>query len=84
MTRLSAYLQAFYGHERPLSAYRERRRAHRGARAQRKIGSASMADWLIAECIVFGITTQNWMWVVAAAFLLYGLVLALMRRRPAA
>ena len=43
-----------------------------------------MADWLIAECIVFGITTQNWMWVVAAAFLLYGLVLALMRRRPAA
>lgn len=40
-----------------------------------------MTEWLVADCTVLGIPTQNWMWVVAAAFLLYGLTLALMRRR---
>ena len=44
-----------------------------------------MTDWLVAERIVFGVPTQNWMWLVAAAFLLYGLAAALMHRRhPAA
>jgi hypothetical protein len=42
-----------------------------------------MGDWLIAEHIVLGIPTQNWMWLVAAAFLLYGLAAALLRRGPA-
>ena len=40
-----------------------------------------MAEWLIAEWIVFGIPIQNWMWVVAGAFVLYGLAIAWMRRR---
>ena len=59
-------------------AYGDRRRAEP---PRRKVGAPSMADWLIAEWTVFGIPIQNWMWVVAGAFLLYGLAIAWMRRR---
>jgi hypothetical protein len=43
-----------------------------------------MADWLVGECIVFGVFTQNWMWLVAAAFLVYGVAAVFMRHDPAA
>ena len=50
-------------------------------RRQLKVGASSMSEWLIAEWTVFGIPIQNWMWVVAGAFLLYGLAIAWTRRR---
>jgi hypothetical protein len=42
-----------------------------------------MAEWLLAERNLFGLTTQNWMWLVAGIFLVYGLAIVLMRHgRP--
>jgi hypothetical protein len=30
-----------------------------------------MREWLVAECNLFGLPTQNWMWLLAGAFLAY-------------
>ena len=40
-----------------------------------------MNEWLVAECPLFGLHTQNWMWLLAAAFLVYVAWLALARHR---
>jgi len=38
-----------------------------------------MRDWLVADCHLFGLPAQNWMWLLASAFLVYVLSLALTR-----
>jgi hypothetical protein len=40
-------------------------------------------QWLISDCRLFGLPTQNWMWVLPSALLLYLAVLILIRRRQA-
>jgi len=36
----------------------------------------------MSDCQLFGLTTQNWMWVFPSVLLLYLAVLILIRRRP--
>jgi hypothetical protein len=38
-----------------------------------------MREWLVAECNLFGLPTQNWMWLLAGAFLVYLASLGLAR-----
>jgi ABC-type thiamine transport system substrate-binding protein len=43
-----------------------------------------MGEWLVAEHLVFGVATQNWMWLVGVAFALPAVLAALTRNgRPA-
>jgi hypothetical protein len=43
-----------------------------------------MGEWLVAEHVVFGVATQNWMWLVGVAFVLSAVLAALTRDgRPA-
>ena len=40
-----------------------------------------MREWLVADCNLFWLAGQNWMWLVALAFSLYAAALTLVRRR---
>jgi cytochrome c-type biogenesis protein CcmH/NrfF len=38
-------------------------------------------QWLISDCHLFGLSAQNWMWVLPGGLLLYTAVLIVIRRR---
>jgi hypothetical protein len=40
-----------------------------------------MREWLVADCNLFGLVGQNWMWLVVLVVVAYGTALALVRRR---
>ena len=41
----------------------------------------AVLQWLISDCQLFGLPTQNWMWVFPSGLLLYLIVLSVIRRR---
>jgi len=43
----------------------------------------AMLNWLTANCELFGLSGQNWMFVVAGGLLLYIAALAIIRSRQA-
>jgi hypothetical protein len=42
-----------------------------------------MLNWLVGNCELFGLTGQNWMWLIGGGLLLYVAMLAIARRRQA-
>jgi hypothetical protein len=40
-------------------------------------------QWLISDCHLFGLSAQNWMWVLPCGLLLYLAVLIAIRHRQA-
>ncbi len=40
-----------------------------------------MLNWLIGNCDVLGFPCQNWMWVFGAGFLIYIVILLIIRRK---
>jgi hypothetical protein len=38
-----------------------------------------MLHWLLRDCSLFGLHTQNWVWALPGAALLYGAVLVYVR-----
>ena len=41
----------------------------------------AVLQWLISDCLLFGLPAQNWMWVFPSSLLLYLAVLTVIRRR---